>query len=160
MIAFLIRYEAYRPNNEDEEVPGLQAEAALHERAVGLMKRLQALSIQQLAAPDAPTLARLAETQWELVHHRVGGSSSEREHSPMRGTVRTPADDLVETNFFAELERPSGSEIPPHPKGRTPGGKRRGGKVGGSSRAVPVALEAVGAAAAAAAAAIVASCCA
>jgi hypothetical protein len=132
MIAFLIRYEAYRPNNEDEEVPGLQAEAALHERAVGLMKRLQALSIQQLAAPDAPTLARLAETQWELVHHRVGGSSSEREHSPMRGTVRTPADDLVETNFFAELERPSGSEMPPHPKGRTPGGKRRGGKVGGS----------------------------
>ena len=152
MIAFLIRYEAYRPNNEDEEVPGLQAEAALHERAVGLMKRLQALSIQQLAAPDAPTLARLAETQWELVHHRVGGSSSEGEHSPMRGTVRIPAYDSVETNFFAELERPSGSgsgseilgkseaelemhsgsEMPPHPKGRTPGGKRRGGKVGGS----------------------------
>ena len=158
MIAFLIRYEAYRPNNEDEEVPGLQAEAALHERAVGLMKRLQTLSMQQAPdssksdAPDAPTLAQLAETPWELVHHRVGGSSSEGKHSPMRGTVRIPAYDSVETNFFAELERPSGSgsgseilgrseaelemhsgsEMPPHPKGRTPGGKRRGGKVGGS----------------------------
>ena len=155
MIVFLIRYEAYRPNNEDEEVPGLQAEAALHERAVGLMKRLQSLSMQQLpgsSKSDAPTLAQLAETPWEIVHHRVGGSSSEGGRSPMRGTVRTPAYDSVETNFFAELEMPSGSgsgseilgrseaelemhsgsEMPPHPKGRTPGGKRRGGKVGGS----------------------------
>jgi hypothetical protein len=31
-----------------------------------------------------------------------------------------------------KLEMPSGSEMPPHPKGRTPGGKRRGGKVSGS----------------------------
>jgi hypothetical protein len=32
----------------------------------------------------------------------------------------------------AALEMHSGSEMPPHPKGRTPGGKRRGGTVGGS----------------------------
>ena len=137
MIVFLIRYVEYRTNNEDEEVPGLQAEAALHERAVGLMKRLQSLSMQQLpgsSKSDAPTLAQLAETPWEIVHHRVGGSSSEGGRSPMRGTVRTPAYDSVETNFFAELEMPSGSEMLQHPKGRTPGGKRRGGKRGEALR--------------------------